>query len=55
MQNIRLAQRYQVQGFPTIIVLNGDGQVVAELGYMKGGPEAFIAVLEKIRQGAPTG
>jgi len=55
MQNIRLAQRYQVQGFPTIIVLNADGQVVAELGYMKGGPEAFIAVLEKLRQGNPAG
>ena len=51
MQNVRLAQRYQIQGFPTIIVLNGDGQVVAELGYMKGGPDAFIAVLEKLRKG----
>jgi len=50
-QNIQLAQRYQIQGFPTIIVLNGDGQVVGEFGYMKGGPDAFIAALEKIRKG----
>jgi protein disulfide-isomerase len=50
-QNARLAQRYQVQGFPTIIVLSGDGQIVGALGYMQGGPDAFIAVLEKLRKG----
>ena len=48
-QNERLLLRYQVQGFPTIIVLNSEGQMVAELGYMQGGPDAFIAVLEKLR------
>jgi len=50
-QNVQLAQRYQVQGFPTIIVLNGDGRVVGELGYTQGGPDAFIAKLEKLRKG----
>jgi thioredoxin-related protein len=50
-QNVRLAQLYQVQGFPTIIVLNGDGQLVGEFGYVKGGPDAFIALLEKLRKG----
>ena len=50
-QNERLAIQYQVQAFPTIIVLNGDGRVVGALGYMKGGPDAFIAVLEKLRKG----
>ena len=50
-QNLVLARRYQVQGFPTIIVLNGDGQVVGELGYVKGGPTAFIAELERLRKG----
>jgi protein disulfide-isomerase len=51
MQNVKLARRFQVQGFPTIIVLNGDGQMVGELGYMKGGPEAYIKVLERLRKG----
>src|SRR5436189_5131189 len=49
-QNMRLAQQYQVQGFPTIVVLNGDGQVVGAFGYMQGGPDAFIAALEKLRK-----
>jgi hypothetical protein len=35
-------------GFPTT-VLNGDGKVVAL--HMKGGPDAFIEVLEKLRKG----
>jgi thioredoxin-related protein len=51
IQNVKLARRYQVQGFPTIIVLNGDGQMVGELGYMEGGPEIFIEALEKMRKG----
>ena len=47
-QNERLARQYQIQGFPTIVVLNGDGKQVAELGYVPGGPDAFIGALEKI-------
>jgi len=50
-QNLRLAQQYQIQGFPTIIVLNGDGQMVGAFGYMQGGPDVFIAALEKLRKG----
>ena len=49
-QNEELAMRYQVIGFPTIVVLNGDGKVVGELGYTPGGPSAFIAELEKLRK-----
>jgi thioredoxin-related protein len=49
-QNEELAGQYGIQGFPTIIVLNGDGRKVGELGYMPGGPEAFIAELEKLRK-----
>jgi thioredoxin-related protein len=50
-QNRRLAIQYQVQAFPTVVVLNGNGKVVGMLGYMKGGPGAFIAELEKLRNG----
>jgi protein disulfide-isomerase len=49
-QNEELAGRYGIQGFPTIIVLNGEGKKVGEFGYMPGGPEAFIAELEKLRK-----
>lgn len=49
-QNVQMAEEYQIQGFPTIIVLNGDGRKIGELSYMEGGPTAFIAELEKLRK-----
>ena len=52
MQNATLAQHYQIEGFPTIVVLNGEGQKVWRYdGLFGGGPEAFIAELEKLRKG----
>jgi disulfide reductase len=51
-QNQELAQQYEVQGFPTIVVLNGNGQKVWQYdGYFPGGPDAFIAELEKLPKG----
>jgi protein disulfide-isomerase len=47
-QNEQLAQKYGIQGFPTIIVLNGQGEKVGELGYMEGGPSPFLAKLETL-------
>ncbi len=45
-QNDKLAKKFGVQGFPTILVLDGEEEVVARLGYAKGGPKAWIAQAE---------
>jgi thioredoxin-related protein len=51
-QNQELAQQYQVEGFPTLVVLNGDGRKLWQYdGYFADGPAAFIAQLEKLRKG----
>lgn len=51
-QNMELAQQYEVLGFPTIVVLNSNGQKVWQFdGYFPGGPEAFIAQLQKLPKG----
>jgi protein disulfide-isomerase len=50
-QNRRLALQYQIQAFPTVVVLDGNGKIRGLLGYMRGGPGAFIAELEKLRNG----
>ena len=51
-QNMQLAQQYDVLGFPTIVVLNSNGQKLWEFnGYFPGGPEAFIAQLQKLPKG----
>ena len=48
--NGALQRKYAIKGYPTIIVLDGEGKKVGELGYQKGGPKAFIESLEKIRK-----
>jgi thioredoxin-related protein len=50
-QNRELAGEFQIEGFPTLIVLDAAGKKVGELGYMEGGPEVFIAALERLRKG----
>ncbi|MGI8891048.1 MAG: thioredoxin family protein [Chthoniobacterales bacterium] len=50
-QNQALARKYGIQGFPTIVVLNGEGKQVGELGYVRGGPDAFLQELEKVPKG----
>jgi protein disulfide-isomerase len=50
-QNQRLAGQYRIQAFPTIVVLDSHGKEVAQLGYMQGGPQVFIAELEKLPKG----
>ncbi|MDQ3622226.1 MAG: thioredoxin family protein [Verrucomicrobiota bacterium] len=51
-QNEELAKQYQVKGYPTVVILDSEGKKVGQLGYMPGGPEAFVAALEKIKSGA---
>jgi len=51
-QNRELAQQYEVVGFPTIVVLNSDGQTLWKFdGYFPGGPEAFVEQLQKLHKG----
>lgn len=47
-QNNQLAGKFGVNGYPTIIILNGEGKQVGKLGYMPGGPAAFIAALNRL-------
>jgi len=47
-QNEKLAKKYKIEGFPTIIVLNPAGKQIGELGYEEGGAANWIASLEKV-------
>lgn len=40
--NRDLAQKYGIQGFPTILIFNGDGKLVGQTGYQPGGPDKYI-------------
>jgi thioredoxin-related protein len=53
--NRALASKYGVPGYPTIILLNSDGQKLGAGGYVAGGPPAFLARIEKFRARAHQG
>jgi len=40
--NRSLAQKYGIQGFPTILIFNNQGKMVAQTGYQPGGPEKYV-------------
>ena len=50
-QNEKLAVKYGIQGFPTVVVFDSSGKPLGALGYQAGGPQAFIAELEKLKKG----
>jgi protein disulfide-isomerase len=48
--NRKLQGQYKVEGFPTLVVLNGAGKEVGrEVGYGGGGPRPLLAKLEKMK------
>lgn len=47
-QNEELGKKYKVQGYPTIVITSASGTKKGELGYVEGGPEAFIKALKKV-------
>jgi protein disulfide-isomerase len=46
-QNERLMRHFKVEGFPTILLFNSEGDLVGQLGYQPGGPEAFIQAIRQ--------
>jgi len=41
-QNDQLAKRFAVSGFPTILLLDAEGQLIARTGYRAGGPDEYL-------------
>ena len=49
--NQALKEKYGADGFPTIVVLNSEGKEVwKKVGYMGGGPKAWIAKLDGVKK-----
>ncbi|QSE99324.1 thioredoxin family protein [Fulvivirga lutea] len=47
--NEKLAAQYNTTGeFPLVVLINGDGKVIAKTGYQKGGADNFIQYLESV-------
>lgn len=50
-QNTMLAERYDVQGFPTVLLLDSEGKELARTGYQPGGAERYVEYLKSALQG----
>ena len=51
-QNQELAERYQIEVFPTVLLVNSEGKVVWKYyGFYEDGAKAFVDELEKARKG----
>jgi len=60
-QNEELKNQFAIRGYPTIILLDPNGEKIGQTGYKDGGPEAYVEHLESIisphasKFGAPSG
>jgi hypothetical protein len=53
-QNQKLSKKFKANGFPTFIVLDKDGNELGrQVGYLAGGPSAFISELKTFYKGSP--
>lgn len=47
-RNQELSDKYEVQGFPTLLLMTADGEVFGQMGYMPGGPSAFVPAMNEL-------
>ncbi len=47
-QNEKLAGKFGIRGFPTILILDEDGKVLAQTGYQPGGAKNYVKHLKKL-------
>lgn len=53
-QNAELQEKYQVRGFPTILLMDAKGLPFAQTGYQAGGPEKYVAHLNELNKEGET-
>lgn len=55
-QNKKLDKEYAIEGYPTLFLLDADGKKLSgDVGYRKGGPEAYVKHLEELLNKAKPG
>lgn len=47
-QNAKLAEKYGIRGFPTVLLLDAEGEIQARTGYQPGGADGYIRHLESL-------
>ncbi len=47
-QNNALKDKYKIRGFPTIVILSPEGELIEKTGYQPGGAEAYVSHIKEI-------
>jgi protein disulfide-isomerase len=47
-RNEELASKYAIRGFPSVVIMAADGEVIKKTGYRQGGSKAYVAYVEDI-------
>jgi len=47
-QNRELANKYKIRGYPTVLIMNPDGEVVEKTGYRPGGAEKYVSFIKGV-------
>ena len=47
-QNAALAKKFEIKGYPTIILLSPEGELVGQTGYQAGGAEKYVEHLKSL-------
>ena len=48
-QNPELIKKYNIRGFPSVLIMDADGVKLKKTGYRKGGPEAYLKHLSEAK------
>jgi protein disulfide-isomerase len=47
-QNQDLSDKYRIEGFPTVVLMDATGKELARTGYVPGGGTAYVAHLKEL-------
>ena len=52
VQNKALAEKYSISGFPTVLLLSPEAELIAKTGYLSGGSKAYVSHIQSILDAA---
>jgi protein disulfide-isomerase len=51
--NQALSERYNIEGFPTVLIVNPQGKVIERTGYQPDGPAAYVEMIKGVIAAQP--
>ena len=51
-QNKALAEKYSIRGFPTVLLLSPEAELIEKTGYLSGGAKAYVSHIQSILDAA---